>query len=405
MPKVSLVKVPEKPFDDEVYAAVRQAVEMIGGPAAFAKAGQKVLIKPNWWCWPAENPREQSYMHYGTTDRRVVFGAARLFVELGCQVMIGEEPAVNRLVKRVYDGFKAQELAQRAGAQLVDLRAAGYRTVPAPAGRLFKELRISTVALEADLIVSVPMLKSHNLVGVTVSLKNMKGILPSVEKRAFHQLGLSQGIADLATVVKPALTVVDAIIGSDNWVVGGGLRPMGLILAGDDPVATDAVCCHLMQADPYQIDHIRLAAELGVGEIALDKIDVRGVKIDDVSIPFMLPADPLKIAQELDNVQIIVGEACSDCLNRLGDVFAQMGREKLAAAGPLTFVVGKGAQPTPGRHNILMGVCTAAHRSEGVYLPNCPPMIPEVMAAIHCAAGEQSEIQYFWDNVQMAEDV
>ena len=88
------------------------------------------------------------------------------------------------------------------------------------------------------------------LTGVTLTLKNMKGVIPPMEKKAFHQRNLSQGIADLATVISPRLSIVDAIIASDNWVAGGGLRPMGLILAGDDPVATDAVCCHLMGADP-----------------------------------------------------------------------------------------------------------------------------------------------------------
>lgn len=150
MSQVSIVKVPEKPFDDEVYAAVRAALELLGGPAAFAKAGHKVLVKPNWWCWPSQNPREPAYMFYGTTDRRVVVETARLFVEHGCQVFIGEDPAVNRTVRQVYAGFKADEVARRAGAQLVDLRATGYRTIPVPAGREFKELRVSTLALEAD---------------------------------------------------------------------------------------------------------------------------------------------------------------------------------------------------------------------------------------------------------------
>ena len=404
MPSVSIVKVPEKPFDKEIYEAARTAVDMIGGPQAFAKAGDKVLIKPNWWCWPSTSPQEHDHIKYGTTDRRVVLIAARMFVELGCQVMIGEDPAANRSVKKVYQGFKAKELARRAGAQLVDLRAAGYRTVPVPSGREFSELRISSIALEADLIVSLPLMKAHMLTGVTLSLKNMKGIIPPVEKRAFHQRNLSQGIADLATVVKPGLTIVDAVIVSDNWVAGGGTRPMGLILAGDNPVSTDAVCCHIMQADSYRIDHLRAAGEMGVGEIALDRIEVLGEQIHELSVPFTLPADPLKIASELENIEVRVGEACSGCLNRLGELFTKVGKERLSQYGDITFVVGKGVGPVEGRINLLIGACTAQFKDEGVYLADCPPMEADVAQAIRYATGKVAKVQYYWDSVDLAND-
>jgi uncharacterized protein (DUF362 family) len=402
MPKVSIVKVPEKPFDEEVYEAVRTAVDMIGGAQSFAKVGDKVLIKPNWWCWPSTSPRDSEQLVYGTTDRRVVLEAARLFVDLGCQVMIGEEPAVNRPVKKVYQGFKAEELARRAGAELVDLRAAGYRTVPAPLGREFSELRVSKIALDVDLMVNLPLMKSHMLTAVTLSLKNQKGIIPPVEKRAFHQRNLSQGVADLATVVKPGLIIVDAMIASTNWVIGGGLQPMGLILAGDNPVSTDVVCSHLMQADPYRIDHIRAASEMGVGEIDLDRIEVLGEEIDELSVPFALPADPLAIASELDNVEVLVGDTCSGCLNRLGEVFAKIGKENLAQSGDIAFVVGKDIAPVEGRTNILVGVCTARHKGDGIYLSDCPPMAVDVQQAIQYAAGEIAELTYFWDGRELA---
>lgn len=401
MSKVSLVRVPEKPFDEEVYDAVRTAVEMIGGPETFACAGDKVLIKPNWWCWPSTSPHDPEQLIYGTTDRRIVLAATRLFVELGCQVMIGEDPAVNRVVRKVYEGFKAEELAEKAGAQLVNLRAAGYETVPAPLGREFKELRISRLALEADLIVNLPVIKAHALTGVTLALKNMKGIIPPAEKRAFHQRNLSQGIADLSTVIRPGLIIVDGIIASDNWVAGGGVRPLGLIVAGDNVVSTDAVCCHIMGADPYRIDHIRAAGEMGAGEADLERIQVLGEKIEDFSMPFNLPPDPIKIAAELDNLELIVGEACSGCLNRLGDVFTRLGQERLSQIGEVAFIVGKHVAPLAGRTNILVGICTAAHKDEGIYLSGCPPMQEDVRQAVRYAAGETDEVVGFWDSFEM----
>jgi hypothetical protein len=175
-------------------------------------------------------------------------------------------------------------------------------------------------------------------------------------------------------------------------------------VAGGDPVATDTVCCHLMQADPYKIDHIRLAHELGAGEMDMERIEVLGERIDELSTPFLVPADPFKIAAELPNIEIVVGEACSGCLNRLGEIFTQMGKEALAQKGDIAFIVGKGAAPIPGRRNILMGPCVARHKREGVYLIDCPPMTPDIQRAINNPAGEAAEQPYFWDTYQMAED-
>ena len=111
MSKVSIVQVVEKPYDEEVSATVRAAVDMIGGRRPSPRAGQVVLIKPNWWSYPSEHPREPAHRFYATTDRRIVEAAARLFVEAGCQVLIGEDPACGVTVQKVYDGFRAEEVA------------------------------------------------------------------------------------------------------------------------------------------------------------------------------------------------------------------------------------------------------------------------------------------------------
>jgi hypothetical protein len=265
-------------------------------------------------------------------------------------------------------------------------------------------MRVLSVALEADLIVSLPLIKGHTLAGLSLSLKNMKGIIPPVEKRAFHQRSVFQGVADLATVVKPGLTIADGIIVSGNWVPGGGFLPMGLVVAGDDPVATDAVCCHLLQVDPTEIDHVRLAAELGVGEIDLERIEVLGEEIGTNSTPILQAADPLKLAAELPNIEVVVGEACSGCLNRLGVLLTKMGPEKLAALPPLAFLVGKNVAPVEGKRNVLVGVCTAEHKEAGLYLPHCPPMSDDLNQAVRYLAGEDDAMRYYWEETAILPD-
>ncbi len=86
MDKVAILKVLEKPFDDEFYRDVRRVVDMIGGPSAFASKGDSVVIKPNWWWLRTLGTKEYKDMPFSTTDRRLVVAAASMFSEMGCRV-------------------------------------------------------------------------------------------------------------------------------------------------------------------------------------------------------------------------------------------------------------------------------------------------------------------------------
>ena len=407
MDKVAIVKVLEKPSDEEVCRAVRQAVEMIGGPSAFAARGDTVLIKPNWWWKRCYLPRETRSDAYSTTDRRMVTAAARMFSELGCRVRIGEDPECFLRVEEVFDSFDAAELAAAAGSELINMRRRGYRTVSTK-GKLFTTMRILNDALEADLIVNLPLIKTNFLTTITCCLKNMKGVLPPAEKRAFHQRGLSQAIADLATVIRPRLNIVEGIVGSDIWDIENGLKGVGCIVAGDNPLSTDAVVARIMDYNPAEIEHLALAYELGVGQLALDKIQVLGASVEEVRTPFTKIPDILTLVEQNPHVKLVQGEVCSACLGAIGMAFVQIGSERFRNGPPIAIVTGPGAKPLPDHLNIFVGQCArpAYEKTgkQGLYVSDCPPTAASTRYAFQYALRELLKQEYYWDHVKLAED-
>ena len=147
---------------------------------------------------------------------------------------------------------------------------------------------VARTAWEADVIVDVPVIKTHVRTGITCGLKNMKGVLPGDEKKRTHQLGLDRGIVDLNRVVKPHFTVVDAIVGMEGtWQVPEDSVRLGCIVAGSDVVSVDAVCATMAGFDVEQILHLQLAAQEGLGIAYLARIEVRGEAIANVARRFI----------------------------------------------------------------------------------------------------------------------
>ena len=407
MDQVAIVRVFDKPSDEEIEAAVREAVDMIGGPAAFASKGDTVLVKPNWWWKRQHIPQDSRSDAYSTTDRRMVVAAARLFSEMGCRVKIGEDPECFLRVEDVFDSYGAAELAAQAGAEVVNMRRNGFRSVPTRGGLVFEAIRVLTDALDADLIVNVPLMKTNFLTTITCCLKNMKGTIPPPEKRRFHQLGLDQGIADLATVVQPGLNIVEAVIGNDVWDIDNGTKPVGCIIAGDNPLSTDAVVARIMDYDPSQIEHLAKAYDLGVGELDIDNIQLVGVPLEEVRTPFTKIPDAIQLVEEA-GLELVQGRVCSSCLGAIAMAMRELGEERFAGGPDIALITGLDAEPVADRLNIFVGACTRrAYQDsgeEGLFVKDCPPTCASTRFALLHALGERPGQDYYWDGVELAED-
>ena len=158
-----------------------------------------------------------------------------------------------------------------------------------------EKLYLPQTALGADLLISMPKMKTHHWTGATLSMKNLFGVVPSGiygwPKNVLHWAGIAESIADLHAVFPRQFAIVDGIVGMEgNGPIQGSPKRAGVLVAGRDPVAVDATCCRIMRIDPNRIAYLRLASE---GEEArLDEGQTRqiGEKIAEVATAFELPA-------------------------------------------------------------------------------------------------------------------
>jgi len=337
--KVAIAKSPKGPSEKEMEATVRKAIELSGGLADIIKRGDTVIIKPNIIL---PRPPESA----AVTDPRVCKAIANMVREL--------------MVK-----------------------------VPVPKGKKMKEITLPKIVVEADVIIDVPKMKTHDQPLVTLSLKNMKGVMPDTFKRKFHTtFGIFQGVADLATVVRPALAVVDGIIAMEGLGPSfGDPVEMDLIIAGRNQVAVDAVTCSVMGVKPKDDGCVRVAAESGIGTADLRKIEVVGEPIAKVRRRFKRSVEA--IAEKVpfpEGFQLLFSDkVCTGCRNCVMSVLVDLKETGyLERAKGWTVIAGRPDKipDVPKERLMLVGACTAKFKDKGVYVEGCTPNNRDIASVI-----------------------
>ncbi len=364
--QVALVKVHPQAIASAVLKALRESINLIGGVGTFCRKGDRILVKPN-----ISSPNG-----FECANPSVTQAVAKIFSDHGCEVLIGEDPAIPIKENIAYEEYGLYKLAEEVNAKVVSLRYGPHIKVKVPGDGFFSEIEVSSIAQEADLVVGVAAMKTVNITAVTLGLKNMKGLVRPSWKRKFHCEGLSQGIVDLNAVVKPGLSIIDGTFGKDLSASPWTSYAVGLIIASSDIVAADAVCARVMGFDPERIDHIRLAHEEGLGTLGAENIEIRGERLQDWAgkFPFSPPKNPFKLAEKSGGgIKIVQGNPCSVCLNSLGDSLA-LHEDHLKAFEDVTILVGPEAKPSISSEcTILFGKCLKKHKDKGIYVAGCPP--------------------------------
>ncbi len=398
MARVSAVDVPIKPWDEEIFEAVERSVELLGGPGRFANSGDLVFIKPNILCGDLA----------GTTDRRVLYAAVRMFVDEGCDVVVGENPLVDTNSEEEFERYGVRRLVERAGGRFIDLRRDRHVTVRVKDARGCETLRIAETVLKADCVVSMPVMKSHGLCLVTLSLKNMWGTIPPTQRYVGHRKSLNWTLAELNKIVKTKLAIIDG-----TTAVGAppiGPFPLGLIIAGDDPVAADSIAALRMGYNPYEIEHIRYAHQLGVGEIDPSKIELLGTELEAIKRAgetsgrekFMLQeytVRPEELLKGVDNVRLVMGNPCSGCIVKFNLAIKNIGVDKIAEGPEMAFILGPDAEPVPGVVNLIIGGCLRRYADKGIFIDFCPVYNQDVESGIRVALGEAERVEQLWDSL------
>jgi len=236
-----------------------------------------ILIKPNYI-----NSKHPSTGI--TTDARVVEGIVKFLRARKIEeVIIGEGSGFADTLQ-AFKVAGVDVVAERWGLKLIDLNKDEFVEVNPPNPLSLRKVRVAKTALEST-IISVPKLKPHRIATVTLSLKNMMGALAS--KGSLHMgASLSENIVDLASILKPCVSVIDGIIAGEGHEASGNPIEMDLVIAGTDPVAVDAVGAAVMGVSPTDVKHIRLAEKKGLGTCNLKEITVLGEPIEKVRREF-----------------------------------------------------------------------------------------------------------------------
>ena len=250
---------------DDPSANTMEAIKALGGIERFVKKGNRVAIKPN--------PITPSGPEVAAnTNPRVVEAVVKMCMAAG----VSEVVVVSHDGLRNFEGNGIMEAATGAGARVVAAMTRDlYQSVPVLRGKIMREVEIVREILDADVFINMPIVKHHAGAVVTLSMKNLMGI--NWDRRFLHQNGLQQCIADLSTVVKTDLIVMDAtrILLTNGPSGPGQTRDEKAVIAGTDPVAIDTYGTTLLGRNPNNIGHIQYAYELGVGEMDLSKMRIK----------------------------------------------------------------------------------------------------------------------------------
>jgi len=253
---------------------VSSVLQPMGGMASFVKPGDQVVVKPNiGW----DRRPEQA----ANTHPEVVKAVVELAIQAGAKAVrvfdrtCNEERRcyVNSGIKSALDTIKSSKVHCR----YIDKRK--FIPVTIEKGRSLTKWSFYKDALEADCYINIPVAKHHALAGLTLGLKNTMGVIGGNRGKIHGNMG--QNLADLNTVIRANLTIIDATrILLRNGPQGGNLKDVKVldtILASPDPVAADAYATTLFGFKPEQIDSTRAAAAMGMGEMDLKKMDIRKV--------------------------------------------------------------------------------------------------------------------------------
>ncbi len=271
------------------YPTVRSAMERLlmplGGMGAFVRPGERVLLKPNML---SAKPPEAAV----TTHPSVLRAAIELVREAGAIALVGDSPGVGG-IRRVAERSGMLTVVEETGATLVPFE----ETREAAGGGTFRRFALARPYLEADRVINLPKLKTHEMMTMTCAVKNLFGAVVGAEKPAWHlQAGadrelFARMLLEIYLLRQPDLTIVDAVVAMEgNGPASGDPRRVGLLMAGANAVAIDVIAAEIAGIPKKLLFVERQAERLGVAGADRARIATVGLSPDEIgAAPFRLP--------------------------------------------------------------------------------------------------------------------
>lgn len=364
-------------------AAVWAVLDALGLPDLSAR---NILIKPNLGRLTDND--------CGIVTRTPVVAALIDWLQAhGCRKLaLGDSPILGLKISDIYRRTGLDRVAAEKDVTLLDFDADPPATIAIPGGEAITSLKVYNRLAEYDYLISVPVMKMHMHTGVSLALKNMKGVIWRAEKVKLHQLPgetvdqsaarpLDIAVADMARVLRVDLALVDGTIAQEGMgPAAGSPRRLDLIVGSADYLAADYVAAQLMGLDPDGIHHLRLARKLPGQSSAVPVVDPVGYLEWRTEL---LPS-PAKVDIAFPGVKLEGEQACSACMSSLL-VFLKTYLPRLRLAqlpdGTLTIKSGKGTAAGQAGE-ICLGNCTRAARGTGVFIGGCPPVASHIFRAL-----------------------
>ncbi len=249
------------------------AIASLGGMKQFVSKGQTVVVKPNIG-WDSDPERAAN------TNPKLISKIVKLCFDAGAKDVFAFDHTCDNWVK-CYSNSGIEKAVKDAGGKIVGGNTENYyHEVNIPGTKILKNAKVHELLLSSDVFINVPVLKNHDSAKLTISMKNLMGVV--WDREFWHRNNLNQCIAEFPLWKKPTLNVVDAY----NVMMRNGPRGVSLsdisqmksLIVSTDMVAADAASAKFFGMEPSQINYLRIANDLKIGNMNLDQLRINRIK-------------------------------------------------------------------------------------------------------------------------------
>lgn len=391
--RVAIEKIPPAQTYDEIKQGVLNLIEKLGGVRRFVKPGQTVAIKPNI---VSDHGLKDGKITGGiVTDIRVIKAITEVFLGIASHIYITEGSSINRSATgKMFDHYGYKDIVDLDPRKitLVDLNNDRLIEKRVPGAKRLSSRKVPATLEMVDVIINVPVLKIHFAAIVSLSIKNLQGAMPPLEKYMSHFFGLWQNLVNIHHLIKPKLIIVDGLTGLEDFgPISGTPKKTDVLIGGTNPVAVDSVAMQVMGLEPKSSPPVFLAWMQGFGPLENNKIDIVGTPLAEVRQQFIQPAIDVEGGTSL---KIHAARACPGCKGYLHFVLSKL--RKPDPSDPKRFIIDRPLEkkvniflgPSDGDEvnkddlNMYLGLCQQHNAPKGTHLPGCPPHAEVLTAGI-----------------------
>jgi len=342
----------------------------------------KILIKPNLVWGGAKKSPPFGVVTTGTLIDHLL----QLLREHGCRnLSIGEGTVFNKELgsstARAFQWSGIGRAARKHGVPLVDFNAGTFGKITLDGTGVL----VAQAVLDSDIIINVPVLKTHSQAMVTLGMKNLKGCLKITSKMKFHKKDLHGLIARLNTAVRPGITVIDGIYAMERGPeMSGRAHRRNLIIAGRDPLSCDMTGALALGIDPEEVPHLRTFASLTGRRISMEGVEIAGMPLSEAVYPLPWKKDFEEAFRSSKITGLTIQDPgdtfCSGCIILLTAFSAVFCKDHPGTAlHGVEICGGQEVHPLPDSSKVfLLGQCAISankNLENAIRIEGCPPSI------------------------------